>query len=36
MKQKLIEWKGEIDKPTVTVEDLDTALPALKNTRKQL
>lgn len=35
MKQKLIELKGEIDKPTITVEDLNTALSALNKTRKK-
>lgn len=36
MKQKLIELKGEIDKPTIIAEDLNTALSALDRTRKKL
>lgn len=35
MKQKLIELKGEIDKHTIIVEDLNTALSALDRTRKK-
>lgn len=36
MKQKLIELKGEIDKHTIIVEDLNTALSALDRTRKKI
>lgn len=35
MKQKLIELKGEIDKHTIIIEDLNTALSALDRTRKK-
>lgn len=33
-KQKSLELKGEIDKPTIVAEDLNTALSALDRTRK--
>ena len=35
VKQKLIEWKGQIDKSTITVGDFNTPLPTIDRATRQ-